>query len=489
MIDFLFSGISSATEISPAPVDAAQRAQIEALLDDATQRGWLNCAVQIAGQDHIVISRTVGFEDFGSDTRLTDASIMPLASLSKQFTAFAVLSMFDAGTIDIDRPVADYIEGFPYETITVRQLIEHSSGLPSRDDLLGLIDRNIPVLTNDDFVSALIENAPDLDSEPGSEFEYNNSGYIVLASLVEIVSGQSVAELLEDELASRGLSLTISDIAEGDLHTPFYDLNPETGQWIAPHYLAGNRTHHRLMTTTGPGNLAISSNGLLEWADAYRRGELVDEATLSEWFSAAGEDSHYAAGLWARQDETGRTLWHWGRQPGVRSAFYNYLDLGISFSMLCNTDNVYANPLAVAIDTIIRGGEASLPTGQLADALERVIAHRTPEEIEAYGRMLHDQGYLYDPMQLNGVAHRLWEREAFDKGMAVLRLNAEFADANAVPHLILADGYTETGQPEHAIAPLERAIAILESADTPPRSWINNIRGRLERLRSALDGD
>lgn len=128
-----------------------------------------------------------------------------LASVSKQFTGMAIMKLKEKGKIDYDQKVNSILSDFPYDNITVRHLLHHTSGLTDYERIIAdHFDREDPnkqyILGNNEILDVFYRVDPDLDFQPGERWEYSNTGYLVLATIVETVSGQHFRDFLKEQI-------------------------------------------------------------------------------------------------------------------------------------------------------------------------------------------------------------------------------------------------------------------------------------------------
>src|SRR5450432_2771083 len=144
-------------------------------------KGQLNGNVLVAEGDHILFSKSFGFANMRDSLRNNDQTEFNLASISKTFTSAAVLQLVEKKKIGLDEPLTRYIESFPFAGISIRNLLNHTSGLPDEDDLFDSVLNKDPdlILTNADLIPALINYHHPLNFKPGDKWEYCNLNYFL----------------------------------------------------------------------------------------------------------------------------------------------------------------------------------------------------------------------------------------------------------------------------------------------------------------------
>ena len=184
------------------PVLEQKYAEIDKVLTKLKKKTPFNGTVLYAEKGRIVLEKAYGVSDLRANKgALQVDDVFQLSSVSKMFTAEAIIILHNRGLIDYDADIKTYIPEFPYDGITVRMLLTHRSGL-SRYETLA--DDNWPdkkkPFTNDDMIRLYIEYHPDLYSKPDNRFHYCNVNYALLASIVERVSGKPFVDFMRDEV-------------------------------------------------------------------------------------------------------------------------------------------------------------------------------------------------------------------------------------------------------------------------------------------------
>lgn len=156
-----------------------------------------------------IYESTKGLSDIERARAVERSTTYHLFSVTKTFTALAILQLAEAGKIELDKPVSDYLTQFPYpHSITVRQLLTHTSGIPNPLPLKWVhLPHDHPQFDSDLFFSAIFKNNPRPSFEPGKGCRYSNLGYVFLGQLIEKVAGQSFESYVaENVLAKCGSS-------------------------------------------------------------------------------------------------------------------------------------------------------------------------------------------------------------------------------------------------------------------------------------------
>lgn len=289
------------------------------LLKSLTSTTLPGCSAAIAVRGELVWANARGLADLESSTPLTTSTRFDIASISKQFTATAVLLLQRDGLLSLSDPVSLYVGGLPRwaDEVTLDALMHHSARLP--DFRIALEDRGLGFTTDVDQQTTLVTIARERDREPGEGYYYSNTHYVLLAAVVESVSGQSLNDFLQERVfGPLDLDMVIAPTQLGDGIATSYevDLAVQRGAWAA-------YGHTGIITT--PIDLAL-------WGDEYRDGEIVaDDFAIGA--ITDGDGAHYGAGIYLNDDGT---LSHSGRWGGYLSNFRVSVDREVVMAVACN---------------------------------------------------------------------------------------------------------------------------------------------------------
>ncbi|NAS13583.1 serine hydrolase domain-containing protein [Poritiphilus flavus] len=173
---------------------------LEQQLLQLNERGFFNGAIIVTENDSIILSKGFGFANFESKIPFETNTSMDTGSITKTFTALAMLMLADSTQIDLNTPVNEFIRDFPYESITIRHLLEQTSGIASEDVVFEQAEKGIP-LTNETFLDFLLNEKPKLEFEPGSQFMYNGTNHRLLAMIIEEISKASYEAFINAKIA------------------------------------------------------------------------------------------------------------------------------------------------------------------------------------------------------------------------------------------------------------------------------------------------
>ncbi|MDN3584585.1 serine hydrolase domain-containing protein [Mucilaginibacter flavus] len=275
----------------------AKSQSIDSFFKAKQDQHQLNGAVLLAEKGKVVFQSTGGYADFASKKLNNANSRFNLASISKTFTAVAVLQLKDKGKLKLDDHVVKYLPRFPYPEISIRQLLSHTSGLPDIEIygyLVGL--NNDMIVTNKNVMEALRKWDKGLLFKPGDNYRYSNPGYSVLALLVEKLSGTSFADYLHRnifipaQMTKIYLWLPTKTSVYHNPDTALVKLNVQSA-WYEKDFAAidsvGQYRYfiYNCAGTYGEKNIISTTADLLKFDQALFSGRLLKASTLQQTFT------------------------------------------------------------------------------------------------------------------------------------------------------------------------------------------------------------
>jgi CubicO group peptidase (beta-lactamase class C family) len=436
----------------PAAADPAP--QIDRLMTTLHDRGQFDGAVLVARGGRVVYRRGFGTASAGSRAPFTPATPSCLASVSKPFTALAIMMLRERGRLRYDDPVARHLPEFARyaPAVTIRHLLTHTSGVPDYSSDLA-IER--PGLRNADVLRAVVRSGQ-LRFRPGQRYEYSNTGYVLLALVVERVTGRPFADFLRAEiLAPLGRARTF-------VHT---DPRRKPAGVAVGYSAFGYEDDYRAVVT-GDGGMYASVDDLYAFDRALYTDRLVRQSTLAEAFvPAAVREGTTTYGLgWNVAYEAGVTrLWHTGNTAGFRAFIERRLGDRSVVIMLTNRGNSRRAEINAAIRRILAGEPYVLPKRSIAVRLYPIArdsgaaaALRTLSAIRAAG----DSTYDLAEGELNTLGYQLLGERRVRDAIAIFAQNVRQYPTSSNAFDSLAEAYQRAGDRAAAVANYRTALQL-----------------------------
>jgi CubicO group peptidase (beta-lactamase class C family) len=352
-LPLLFSGLAGAKPEKPAKL-------VDELLKGTGTEREPGIAVMVLKESEVIYIRSRGVADMQAMRPIDGRTNFRLASVSKAFTAAAVMLLVRDGKLGYDDRLTDLLPGFPEygRAITVRHLLQHTSGLPDYEDFMPEPDPRKPVEESQIDEAGVLEILKARKGGwfvPGSLWRYSNSGYVVLGLIVAKVSGRSFPAFLRERIFLplkmtgtiayvRGKS-TVADRAFG--------YSKEAGRWRFS-------DQSPTSATLGDGGVYSSLTNLSLWDEALRRHLLLTEEEMRPALTPVrvpgkgptgpdGRPADYGFGWFLDPWKGHPRMWHYGETSGFRTAIHRFTEDGLSVIVLANRTDVDASALAVKI--------------------------------------------------------------------------------------------------------------------------------------------
>ena len=310
----------------PEKVTKNVRHKLDSLLKRINKRHDFHGAVLVAKNKKIVYQNQIGTADFKKKTLLNKESVFQLASVSKQFTAAAIMLLNERNQIKLTDSVNTYFPDFPYKDVTIKTLLNHTGGLPKYFWIAEHKWQQKKAPSNNEMMELLTTSNVQRFFKPGRNFDYSNTGYFVLASIVEKISGISFGSFLKQNIFEP-LQMT---------HSYVYSFENDS---IRENQLDGYRLHRgwrhvKIRSTVndaivGDKNVYTTVEDLFKWTKGLNSGSFLTKESLALMYSKGenvyGRKVPYGFGF--RIDTKGEnSIYHYGKWNGFSTGLTTYLE-------------------------------------------------------------------------------------------------------------------------------------------------------------------
>lgn len=325
--------------------------KIDSFLTTMYNKGNLNGNVLIAEKGEIIYKRSFGFSNERTRENLNENSIFELASVSKQFTAMAIVILQEKGKLNYDDRISKFIPELSfYENITIRHLLNHTSGLPDYMEIMDTIFDKNKIATNEDIISIFAKLKPKVLFEPNTNWEYSNTGYALLASIIEKASGMSYENYL-NKVIFEPLGMTHTFVyrrryAPKKVDNYAYGYIYSTGlkKYILPDESEDTKMVVWLDGIVGDGTVNSTIIDLFKWDQALNTTNLISQKNKDEIFKSSvlsdSSKTDYGFG-WFIEDNGiyGNIVTHTGGWPGYRTIIDRHIQNDKTIIVLLNYIN------------------------------------------------------------------------------------------------------------------------------------------------------
>ena len=349
--------------------DPALSAAIDSLFTQAIGRDDPGAAVLVAGDGILIHAAGYGLADASRGVPITPTTNIRVASVSKQFTAMAVLTLIDQGLLSLGDSIRTFFGAPVFEGITIEHLLTHTSGLPDNEAVFMEEWDRAGFAENKDVLAWYVTAAPPLEFTPGASWDYSNSGYNLLAMIVEAVSGQAFSEYVREKVFEP------AGITSAVFATPSQPVPIPERAWAYGIDEAGafrREDDHFLDGLVGADGLYISVLDYYRWDQALRNASIVStelhaqsleprtpiSPRYNEMFEQAFDrvplaPSEYGYG-WFIAEEGGRRLaWHQGGWYGTQAMVIRNLEPPLTVAVFGNNDELSLGLVEVLFELAI----------------------------------------------------------------------------------------------------------------------------------------
>ena len=298
--------------------------KLDSLFQSINKRHDFNGSLLVAKNGKILYNKHIGYADFNKKEPLSEASVFQLASVSKQFTAAAIMLLYERNQIQLTDTVNKYFPYFPYENVTIKNLLNHTAGLPRYFWVAEHEWQQEKAPTNSEMMALLESSSAQRYFKPGYNFDYSNTGYFVLASIVEKISGISFSTFVKKNIFDP-LEMKDSYVFS------FENDSIKTNQLDGYRLYRGWR-HLKINSTVndaivGDKNVYATSKDLLKWTLGLNNGKLLSKESLDLMYSKGetvyGRKVPYGFGFRIDAKDQ-KTIYHHGKWNGFSTGLTLY---------------------------------------------------------------------------------------------------------------------------------------------------------------------
>jgi len=367
------AGTADAASKAAASAARSPERQVDALFAKWNRPGMPGAVVAVIRDGKVVLSKGYGLADIEHGVPMSPASEVVIGSMSKQFTAFAIQLLAQDGKLSLDDDIHMYLPDVPDfgRKITIRHLLHHTSGLRDYFELMFMAGLRGGDVFAEDTALALIGRQRALNFEPGQEWAYSNTGYLLLGRIVQRVSGKQLPEFARERIF----------LPLGMTHTAF---QPEYGSLVpgrALPYVPSERGGYKYVAvsvdTIGDGGVLTTVGDLALWDRNFYDGRVGGMDVVKRMQATGvlndGKPIEYASGLFVSSYRGLRQVEHSGAIAGYSAQLWRFPDQRLSVIVLANSSDVNTFRMVASIADIYLAGAPGIQPAQPA-APERAFS-------------------------------------------------------------------------------------------------------------------
>jgi len=339
--------------------------KLDSVFKRINKRHDFNGSVLVAKNGKLIYSNSYGYADFSKKIKLNEHSTFQLASVSKQFTAASILILYEKGQLKLEDKVIEYFPEFPYEEITIQHLLNHTSGLPKYFWLAEHKWQKDKAPVNSEMMELISEYKLPLFFRAGSRFDYSNTGYFVLASLVEKIYNKDYSEFLETNIF-KPLQMNNSFVYR-------FEQDAIHENQLSGYRLYRGWRHIKISGTvndaiTGDKNVYSTTEDLFKWINGLNQGKIISKNTLDKMYTK-GKTKYdrkvpYGFGFRIDDKNSEKVIYHNGKWNGFSTSIKQYTNSGLVIITLEHSNYKSINSLNNKIKSIVEENFTVLPTDE-----------------------------------------------------------------------------------------------------------------------------
>ena len=370
------------------PADDESAKKVDAFLSQWDKNDMPGCAVGVVKDGRLVYKRGFGMANLDYDVPNTPSTRFNLASVSKPFTAFSIALLAQQGKLSLDDDIRKYVPEIPKydETVTIRHLIHHSSGIREYQALVLFGGHGTDNAYSPKAILNMLARQKNISFKPGAKYQYSNSGYFLLGVIVERVSGKSLRAFAEENIFK----------PLGMKNTLFFDNRFEVVKNRAHGYQVGPdksiRARSSLYDLVGAGGVLTTVEDLYLWAQNFYEPkvgnkELIQLLTTPGTLNS-GEKMNYAFGMWRGEYKGLPVIKHSGNMFGYRAQIGSFPEQKFTVIALSNNMAILPSEIVEKLADIYLEGQLKpdVPSQKsVAETLPQAIALSEKEALRYAG--------------------------------------------------------------------------------------------------------
>lgn len=470
--------------------------KIDALIKHYADQQLFNGAVLVAEKGNVIYKKGVGLANMEWNIRNTTQTKFRIGSITKQFTSMLIMQLVNEDKIQLDAPITRYLPHYRRETgdsIRIHHLLTHSSGLPnytSHDNFFKGDSKQVFSVT--DFMRAYCSG--DLEFKPGSRFNYSNSGYFILGSIIEAVTKKPYATVLQERILN-----------PVGMHNTGYDFTEKLISNRAAGYESSldgfkNAEYLDMGLPYAAGSLYSTVEDLFLWNNALYTEKLLPESLKKKMFSGYIADGRDKAGYgWFTRDFPAKDssqliemIWHNGGINGFLSELARFPGDRNFIAILDNTGGATSSILQGIINLLYDLPAAPLKQHFANTLRSKISSGSVTEAYRFYNSLGNEEKGKFDfrgaEQQLNRWGYQLMnDKKNVPDALRLFEINKKQFPKSANVYDSYAEALMRSGNTALAIENYQQTIA-MDSTNNNAKAMLAGMLAKPDTIRVTVDG-
>ena len=451
--------------------------KIDELIQKYFEMGQFNGAVLVAEDGKVIFSKGFGYSDMENKIPVKTDTKFRLASVTKQFTATLIMQLVENGKINLDGKLIEYL---PYyrkdvgERITIRQILSHTAGLSNYTNSKSFMEEQINTKVNPkDFVLKYCSD--DLIFEPGTNWEYSNSGYFILGLVIEEITGKPYEDVLRENILEP-LQMTNSGIENSG---KTYD-----------NYAKGYQNFFGDIKLSKPiemsipyaaGSMYSTIEDMFKWDQALYTEKILKKESIEMMFTPVM--NAYGFGWQSGEQPIGdnkkRAVLHSGGIFGFTSLEVRFIDDNKYMIALNNFESGNLNAMTLGIAHILYGEQPEKPKNSLAGVLAKLIKEKgIKTAIEEVSKLKDNKDeYRTTEREFNQLGYAMLQSGKITEAIEVFKFNVALFPESSNVYDSLGEAYAAAGDKDNAILNYKKSLE-LDPGNEGAKEMLKKLEGK-----------
>ncbi|NOX17370.1 MAG: serine hydrolase [Chlorobi bacterium] len=447
--------------ISAAVFAQTKPERLDELMNKYSDYGLFNGVVLVAEKGEIIYQKGFGFADYEWDVSNSPETKFRIGSISKNFTAAVIMKLVEEGKIKLDGKLSDYLPYYRKETgekVTIRQLLNHTSGIPSYTSLPGVWSDS---LRNHYDKKYFIEHfhSGDLEFEPGTQFKYDNTGYYLLAAIIEEVTGKSFEEVLQEKiLTPAGLTNTGVETEEE------YPIKHEAYGYMKGVSKLRRDSYIFMPNAMGAGSMYSTVGDLFKWDRVLYTDKILSAESKKKMFTPYLANYGFGwmiVSIPLPGGDSVKVITHSGGINGFNTVMTRFPDDDNFIAVFSNVSPPPIKEILRNLMAILYDKEFEYPKKPIKDYLLEIINEEGADAaVSLYKNLKKEETETFDfsENELNLLGYELLNENRLEDAVKIFALNVEEYPKSSNVYDSYAEALMKKGENEKAVENYKKSL-------------------------------
>lgn len=431
--------------------------QIDDLLTRYKEYGLLNGSVLVAEKGVVIFSKGYGYANLDYEIPNSEKTVHRIGSITKQFTSAIIMQLVEEGKINLDEKMTAYLKKYRKDTgdkVTIHHLLTHTSGIPSYTGYPGFwSDSSRNPYTIDELIEKFCSG--DLEFEPGSRYLYNNSGYVLLAKIIEEVTGKSYENNIQERIFNK------IGMKDSYLEKPELIIKNRASGYDMEGVELVNTRYFDVRNAIGAGNIVSTTYDLYLWDQALYTDNILSDESKRKIYTPFLANYGYG---WSIVKADSITIYSHGGGINGFSSFITRIEADKKLIVVLN--NIGSAPslqISTNITKILYGDDYDFPKKPISAHILAVIYEEGIDSaVETYIALKEEESesFTFNEGELNWLGYYLLGKERIDDAIKIFNLNIKEYPKSSNVYDSMGEAYMIKGNSEKAIEYYKKSVEL-----------------------------